>query len=296
MIRRARLAYRQSGAKIHLPTRDRTAPNTLVRASSLGLCPLQAAYQKLEIKPDLADVADNPDKAWLMDHGNYVAPMVQEALMWYAMSEIGYAFEAEKPFTNTVLGVSGRLDGLLTYSAGLEPQKCVIEIKDTEGKANRSIGEPQLRYALQLLVYMLSTGCDQGAIVCVSKWTWTTWTMRPINRGYMIFDDHDRPYTPAYGTNWNVAYDLTEARLLEELDLQKKYMDTVAEHGKADPPYDPFNDPMSWLCTWQEKPTARKKEGWAKPNCGYAKRCHGLDDKTYTTEKVDGRIQIKQEA
>lgn len=291
-----------------LPQRDHVS-SPYVRASSMGLCPLQGAYEKLSVAPDLPRIKENEDTHWLMDHGSYVAEMVQESLMYYAMVHTGFAFEPEHPFIDDTLQVAGRLDGILDvaeFRDGLySSESCVIEIKDTEGKKARSVGEPTLRYAYQTLLYMLVTGIKQGAIVTVSKWTWTVWDLVPVGKGFVIMRNGE-PYHSVVKNwvNWNTPEQLNFHEVKKELARQHNYLyqvNLMQRALKEDPtfdvkpkaPFDPFNDDMSWLCTWQDKPTSRTPEGTAQPNCAWCKSCHGLEDRTYKTERVGDRIQLK---
>lgn len=314
IIEAARRRYRQDGVVLHLPHRDHVE-SPYPRASSLGLCPLQSAYQKAKTPADYKVFSEN---TWLMDHGNYVAPMVQLPLMYWAMTQETFAFEPEKPFISHEHQVAGRLDGLLTHivqmsdtetGEGYLNERCVIEIKDTEGKAMRSVGEPTLRYGLQTLVYMMVFDVSQGAVVTCSKWDYAVWTLRQEDKGYRFYDEADLPYFPSYGANWNTPQFLSLEAVKAELKVLNRYLDYaksqqvgVVHEGDAlptpklvlPPIADPLNDPMGWLCLRKENPTSRKKEGWARPNCLWCKHCHGLEDQFYTTVKNGDKIAFKE--
>lgn len=304
-IEQARQRYREDGVTLHLPSRNHVE-SVYPRASSLGLCPLQSAYQKAKIKPDYATFSENN---WLMDHGNYVAPMVQLPLMYWAMVNDDTSFQPEVPFISHEYRVAGRLDGLLSEVWDEQPYYCVIEIKDTEGKAMRSVGEPTLRYGLQTLVYMMVMGISQGAVVTCSKWDYSVWNLQQEDKGFRFYDEDHVPYSPSYGYNWNTPAHLNFDSLKTELNLLNEYLNAVRPgtpaviapilegDGKIIPPIvDPLNDSMGWLCLRKENPNSKKKEGWARPNCLWCQRCHGLEDKFYTTIKDGDQIKFKDKS
>lgn len=305
IIEQARRRYKQDGVTLHLPFRSHIE-SLYPRASSLGLCPLQSAYQKARTPSDYGTFEANE---WLMDHGNYVAPMIQLPLMYWAMVNETVAFQPEVPFIDHSHKVAGRLDGLLTVitemfdtttGEGYRNDRCVIEIKDTEGKAMRSVGEPNLRYAYQTMVYMLVTGISQGTIITCSKWDYNVWNLQEEDKGFRVYNEAGLPYFPAYGYNWNTPYDLNFDKVKEELVSLNQYLDMVkainnGSEVKPIPPItDPLNDPMGWLCLRKENPTSKKKDGWARPNCQWCKQCHGLEDKFYPTIKLGDKIAFKE--
>lgn len=291
LIKDARKRYKDDGVTLSLPTRNHSH-SSYTRASSLGLCPLMAARQKLATPSDYPKMADDEDRDWLMDHGNYVAPMVQIPLLYYASITEGISFQPELPFEDATLEVAGRLDGLLTQGN----EKAVIEIKDTEGKTARSVGEPTLRYVWQTLVYMKAFNVPQGAIVTVSKWTWTVWDLLPVGKGYQV-SRKGTPYAPKWGENWNNPKTINDLNFHAEVQKYRDYLEDEKKRPFRELPVpiqDPLNDPMGWLCVWQDKPTTRTPMGTVQPNCQWCKSCHGLEDKTYKTFKLDGEIRLKE--
>jgi len=299
VILEARRLYRLSGTRLNLPTREHVSSPSDIRPNSLGLCALKAAYEKAGTPSDYPNAPEDDTTFWIMEHGNYVAPMIQEPLMHYAMvSEV--AFVPEAPVKANVLGynISGRADGLLSADG----QSCVIEIKDTEGKAARSVGEPQLRYVWQTLVYMLALSIPQGAIITVGKWGWHVWDIVPRDHGYIVLDKDGNPYRPLYGDQWNNPGRINVQALRGLLNEHDAYMKAVhSVSGYPIPPIDPLNGDMRWLCVhhW-ELPKITKGEmveGRLSPSCPFAKRCHGFEDRNYATIKnpITNDIVLKEQ-
>lgn len=270
--------YRKANAKLALPYYERqpSASNTL-RPSSLGLCPLKAAFDKHNVEPDFPDktIQSDAGASWITSHGNYVAPMIQEPLMWFAMTSEKIAFQPELPVAGEWRGfkVSGRIDGYLSHHL----ESCVVEIKNSEGKAARSKGEPQLRYVWQTLLYMQLLNVQQGAIVIANKWGYDVWDLLPQGERYVL-SSKGVPYTPPYGVNWNEK--ITLEALEQELRLFERYNELVGRvkqeasisgydnlYGTIKPPIeDPLNHPLGWLCVKQwERPTAKWMVGWSLP-------------------------------
>lgn len=303
LVTYAYLKYQRERVKIHLPHRDYVTTPGSVRLSSFNSCYLKAAYDKVGTPPDFPELTPekNISTAWILAHGNYVAPMVQEALLYLAMTDPDVNFEAELPVVGTIGGilVSGRLDGLLSYrnSSG-ERISTVIEIKDTEGYERRSVGDPKLAYCLQALSYCQVTGTSDASIICVSKWGFNTYDLRPTAsdpREYLLYDRFGNVWQPTayWMENFNNPSQLSHHNLLEQLIQLREYQDTVAVGLTAPtvPFPDPVNHPKGWYCIRHLQKPTKTKDGLMVPNCPHAGKCHGLENRQYTTEKqADGSI------
>lgn len=295
IIQWARKRYDDDGVTLTLPFQNREPSSpTHIRPSSVGLCPLKAAYDKAGRKPDY-DTDGDGTQTWIMSHGLYVAPMIQLPLMWWAMQNQQVTFTPEVVVKAPLWGknISGRADGVLEVGN----ERCVLEIKDTEGKKLRSVGEPTLRYVWQTLLYMKLLGISQGAIITVGKWGYTVWDLLPTDGGYRVFDKKGNPYQPLYGGDWNTTSIIRDTELNNVLQQHYDLLLKVNQHpGQVQPPpLDPLNGDLSWLCTSQwEKPTEKKPTGKAFPNCCYALSCHGMKDQMYRTKKdpITKRIEF----
>lgn len=274
-----------------------------MRPSSLGMCALKHAYDKLGVEPDFPELTpeQNPAKAWLMDHGSYVAPMIQEALLYLNASEPEYSFSAEVPFVSNDYHLAGRLDGLLE----VDGVQYVLEIKDTEGMVQRSVGEPKLAYALQLLSYMMVMGISHGFIITVSKWGFNCYEVRPEawpgpSFGHAIYDQWGNRYEPPawFGADWNTPDVLNFDRVKAEIQKLSDTVETVQRLQKSTTQYslapitDPLNDPQGWLCFRTLDKGTKARNRLVTPNCPFAGRCHGVHNKEYEAVKVDGRYEF----
>lgn len=298
IIRLARRRYRKDGVRLSMPEQPYIPSGTdYVRASSLGLCKTQAAYEKVGREPDFPELTidGNDNKQWITDHGSYVAPMIQLPLMYLATVTPNISFIPELPFKNEDLKLVGRLDGLLTIGS----TTVALEIKDAEGQQKRSIATPKYQYAIQTLAYMLHFGLSHSFIVTASKWGWGTYTIQPEGRGFRIYESNGEVWQPpVWQTNFNNPDVLN-------FDTVKKHIEDMhqaieqAKAGRIEPALDPLNDDLSFLCMSQwEKPKAykngNKKDGEASPNCPFAGTCHGLRNRRYTTTIQDERICFEE--
>lgn len=291
--------YRRSGIKLTVPFQNYTpSPSNHIRPSSQGLCPLKAAYDKHRIPEDYPI-----DNSWLMNHGSYVEPMIQEPLMYHAMTNAGITYLPQKDFSGEIGGipVSGRADGVLGLYNALrdEVDECLVEIKDTEGQRKRSLPDPKLRYVWQMLCGMLILGISQGALILCSKWGYRVFDLLQRGDGYVLYEG-DEVYTVPYGDNWNTPERLGKAGLETELLRYQEYNSAVGKLPKSGPVLDimkpPIEDPLNNSAGWEcmstiQKPT-KTKIGLVAPNCPYCLRCHGLENKLYETKLVDKRTEI----
>lgn len=283
LIDTAREEYK--GVKIHLPSRNRESYPDTIRPSSMDGCPLQHAYEKNKREPDFPDYKPN---TWLMEHGSYVAPMIQEPLMYYAMRHRDIAFEPEVPVTDLKLGVHGYADGILSMN-GID---IIIEIKDTEGKERRSVGEPRLSHCLQALTYCLVEKKTFASIITCSKWNYALYHLLPVDDGkYILTKDDGTTYQiPSYYDNWNTPEILSFGNVRKQIDDLKMWMD---EEKKAyhyglhviPPIQDPLNHPKGWLCVNHATKPTKTKNGMSFVNCPFAKTCHGLENEFNNTQK-----------
>lgn len=308
LIAEARSQYRASGVKLHLPHRDHVSTPGYVRLSALDGCPLQHAYEKLKVEPDFPELTPegDPSKAWIMDHGNYVAPMIQEALMWWAMHNAFYGFAPEVPVISHELKAVGRIDGVLLHEelmigGGTRTHKRILEIKDTEGVEKRSIGEPKLSYCLQALAYCLLTGIEHASIITVSKWGYNVYDLEPVSEGrYRLLFDDGTPYSaPVWMEGFNNTDTLSFDRVKQELQRLHDYMVDADDERNLHPPVapiQPVNDLKSWLCARVLDKGTKTRHRTIRPNCPWAGRCHGLQNKVYEVEKLDdGTSRIVRE-
>lgn len=285
----ARREYYASGVRLALPQRPYTpSASTVARPSALGGCLLQLAYEKTGTAPQLPALTPEQDsgKAWLMDHGNYVAQMVQEPLMYYAMTHPNVTFKPEVPINN--LGMAGAIDGILSVAG----ETYILEIKDTEGMMKRSVGEPRKSHALQVIAYMMMTGISLGYIVTCSKWNFHSYEVREVNpKQYMVFDNRGKQYAPAkWMPNWNTPGELNQQAVLDAVSKYQHFVERIQDGGTPPPPIQPLNEDNSFYCFWHHtKPTKTTgKLGEGEPNCPFARGCHGLENRTYKTKNKEG--------
>lgn len=305
LITEARREYRKANVRLTVPQPPYQPSGTeYVRASSLGLCPLQHAYQKLKIEPDFPELTleENTESAWIVDHGSYVAPMIQEPLMWYAMTHGNYGFIPEYPVLSKEHHLSGRLDGLLWRES--DGESYILEIKDAEGQQYRSIAEPKLQYALQTLAYMMVTGISRAFIITCSKWGWNSFEILPQGDGFRLWFRDKIWEPPSWQENFNTPDILNFETVKAKIDEARAYAGIVAQDSYGDqlpaelvPIPDPLNRPLGWLCVHhfdKAKRTKAGKEtfGAAVPNCPFAKRCHGLENRVYQTRKTDNGYEF----
>lgn len=298
LIIEARTAYRKSGEKVTLPHREHVHTPGYVRLSALGNCALLHGFEKLGVEPDFPELTAEHDyrKAWLMDHGNYVAEMIQEALYWYmAKPEAKYGFSPELAISDDELKVVGRIDGIL-YDWEDTRKRHIIEIKDTEGIEKRSVGEPKLSYCLQALGYCMVTGISHASIVTVSKWGFNVYDLIPIEKGrYELRDENGYKYRgPSWMEDFNDPDTLSFARVKHEIEMLHANMMAVEGGYTVVPPIkDPLNHPQGWLCGRHAVKPTKTKQGVMYVNCPFAKRCHGWTKTSYNTEKTeDGKYAV----
>lgn len=301
LIETARQDYK--GYKVHLPEQyyDRAAYD--MHPSEIGLCDLKSALTAARVNADY-----NVRNDWLLDHGNYVAPMIQEPLMLYAMKNSSIAFHPEAILVGngeydgySTQVYQGKADGLLT----VDGVQYILEIKDTEGQIKRSVGEPSLRYAMQLLAYKLLAGANHNPafIITCSKWGHSVYELRWVGNGFMVYDQWGNIYQePAWANDWNNPSVLNYVEVIRKInkkqaliDLAKvarerwksSEIDLLVQQAKV---ADPLNDrEQGWLCMWHyDKPKSAKARGEARPNCEFAQRCHGFQNQVHVTKKADG--------
>jgi hypothetical protein len=293
LIKTARTAYRRSNVKLTVPQPqyEPSGPD-YIRLSALGLCVDQHGYEKLNVKPDYPRLTleENEEKNWITDHGSYVAPMVQEPLMWLAMTTPGITFWPEKPYLSDELHLSGRLDGLLE----VDGVQYVLEIKDAEGQQSRSVGEPRPQYGLQTLGGQMMSNVRRGFIIIVSKWSWNVYQLREeYDQHYLIYNERNEVWTPPkWVKNFNSPDFLNYGTVKQVVADAQQAIASIAQAGTAPPPFDALNDPLSWQCFWHfDKPRAYKNgnssDGEGRVNCPWAKRCQGLEDRVYKTRKTE---------
>jgi hypothetical protein len=308
-IAQVRLEYQASGEVIPLPNRGpHVSRADFVRLSSLKMCRRAHTFSKARTTPSNPAVLgeNDPDKAWLMDHGNYVAPMIQAPLYWKSARTLDMSFKPEEDVIDYELMAAGRMDGLLIWKPdGKHYEERVLEIKDTEGLAKRSVGEPKLSYAYQGLAACMIEEISHLSIITCSHWNYHVWNVvalggRPEN-GFQVQDRWGTPYVPLIKRepNWNVPEMLNFDAVREEIRLLREDMEQFKRIGSdptkmVTPPIaDPLNDPGCWQCVWKADKGTKKRAGMAEVNCEFAGYCHGLTNTTYPIEKVeDGGYQF----
>lgn len=300
LIETAREEY--AGVTMHMPSEHYDRQRYGMHPSELGLCDLKSALQASGLPRDY-----EIDNEWLMSHGNYVAPMIQLPLMHYAMKHLGVAFSPEHIVEGaaeydgySTQPYQGKLDGLLM----VDGQSYVVEIKDTEGMVKRSIGEPSLRYCLQVLAYKLLIAGDHNPafIITCSKWGYSVYELRWVGNGFMVYDQWGKAYMPpAYMGDWNNPTNLNYVEVIKRINKKQALIDNVrAATGRWQTDVikflvednkiaDPLTDKeKGWLCVWHYDKATKTRGGEARPNCPFAQRCHGLENRVYTTQKTDG--------
>lgn len=298
LIERARSQYKTK--KIHLPEQHYDRQKYAMHPSELGYCDLKSALQASGLPPDY-----EMENEWLMDHGNYVAPMIQEPLMLYAMQHPDIAFIPEHIMEGAAMwdGYStqmyqGKADGLLYY----EGEPYILEIKDTEGVIKRSVGEPSIKYCMQSMAYkLLADGSlNSSFIITCSKWGFSVYELRWVGTGFMLFDRWGKPYeVPAWSKeDWNTPAHLNYVEVIKAINKKQALIDrarAARERWAAvdidelvfdNKIKDPLNDKeQGWLCVWHYDKGTKTRGGEAKPNCPFAKRCHGWENVTLLTQK-----------
>lgn len=304
------LAYSAS-SETHLGiVRPRMSNSDHVRPSALDKCPLRAALEKRHgseqaTPPDYPHlfIDSQPSLVWLVNHGVYVAKMLQDAVEWYASQNTGIAASAEVSFSNDELGMTGAIDLMLT----VDGETSVIEIKNRESPQYRSVGEPRLGDVLQMMSYVETMRVKQAYLVIVSRWGFNVYTLYQkdslwflSNRFYMDdetkavkFLDDGRGESSIFDADWNngITMDDLKKRVANiksyynKVDMYESLMglsDTSDVNFPEAPIQDPYNNPDGWQCVRAvDKGTYGRgsKEGRpAKfvPNCPWAFKCQGV--------------------
>lgn len=263
----------RGGARQALPPPKPRLFLEYLHASSLGYCNLQKAYEVFKEEADYPSLLkeNNSQKGWLLESGTRQAEKLQEAMLF----AYGAAVSIEHDLVYHAASIAGRCDILYTTPSG---HKYVIELKDAEGQAYRSIGEPRYSYLTQVITYMNLSEATGGAIVTMSKWGFNVYDVVLEGNLWFVYFNGQR-YSPFIKNreNWNVGVSLREVGELFE-ELSETYDDVRNQRLITPPIVDPLNDDMGWLCVNQpEKPNRKTgKKGKAYANCPWVRRCHGL--------------------
>lgn len=267
-----------------------SSPHT-IRPSSLGNCPLKAAYEKNGVAPS------NKEPRWnfhIWDGGKRMAEHLQEAMIWAAATnEDSPAVETEAALyyehseanqyamMNAVPALLGMADAILTdRSSGA---KAVVEFKYSEGMIKKSRPQPRLGNVLQLMAYMVATDAEIGYLVMVSKWRWDVYTLFPDP-----YRDDEFTLQIDGETYFDETWPSLSLETLEnEMENIKGWMNKVyySQNKRQDPPLSPTSKPGSFLCARTIKAGTKPKvngEVTRTPlivaNCEYARMCHGMTD------------------
>jgi len=277
-LENVRHIYSLSGVDWPMPRKDRLHHPDKVRVSSLGTCPLKAALEKANAPKGVAegDPKRNPQLARVLDGGNYIAPMFQVPLMWFAAHNQGYAAGVEVDLTGDLY--AGRADAVVYFPDGTAK---LIDFKYSMKPRSQEPGEPRYSHGLQLLAYASLLGPCEMYLVSIGKSEFEVWQLRKEGEGYRFYNDSTGlPYKePAYvKSEWNKPHILNMDTVEREALRIRGYMQEVAGAITPTPPVmDPLNNPEGWECVKLDK-----KALTVTPSCGYCDLCHGIQ----RTEKV----------
>lgn len=302
------LAMRNGTERIPLPVTPHTGKGRhLLYPSSLGKCPLQSRWKREGKAPTWEPKEWEKENSFhLMEQGNRVAEVLQEALVW----KMGYPSSEDREFYNgdggcpplgeTVfltpgfvpeatihdekLGVRGRIDGLIVD--GKNPKHWTI----LEIKARSPGRRPKFGDAMQTLTYMLSTGCHSAAIVTIERFKIKVWPLIARGEGFVVQSE----WGDEVKERWNTPDMLNFDALEEEIQWFKDYRE-MDEFSLDIPIPDPFNDKLrGWCCAWEweTRPKYLKTKpsviGKPKPCCQFWHHCHPAPEAISVIPGQDG--------
>lgn len=312
IISDAEFEYDPQETRMIIPVRNIRHHPDKVRASELDSCELKHAYSKRGVKgiPEVMD--QNRSLKHLFKMGEYAAYLIQESLMYKALRNPHMSFMPEVDLHNDHMKLAGRADGVLKFNN----TEWIVEIKNTEGKTKRSVGDCRYSYALQTIAYMLMAGIDNGVIITTSKWKVSTYEVRrqkqilkdQKNASFLIYDENDE----ILDKTWNNIDDLSYQSLMDKVDTRLNVMTDVSDwlvdlsysEDEVAPPKrpieDPFNDPNGWQCFWKfdegrhVRPPLRPAK--AIMNCPYADMCYGIKygEVIFVTKDKNGNWEIPE--
>jgi hypothetical protein len=299
LITDAFMEYNRSGETWTMPVKERKSYPDKVRISSIGDCPLRAAYQKLNF-PYINDNANpdvNPVLATTMAAGNPMAALYTIPLLRKASVTPNLCVEAEVDVENE--DCAGRIDLLVNQG---EEAPVIIDFKYSMNE-NGEPAEPSLKWAYQLIAYWrLMIGKHYRTfeikLVTIGKKTFRVWDLAEVGLGLAEFkffaEGSEEPYEPPYYQGkWNDPQQLNWIKVNAEIQRIQAATNALRCGDSIVPPIsDPLNNSQGYLCVSKVKAKKTDKHGVVTPNCGWVGSCHGITNEVPFVHE-DGRYQLE---
>jgi hypothetical protein len=258
------VAYKPSG-------RDTVSP------SSLGYCSRKNAAKRAGIKATNPNAEESRDTLfrtgnvfglmWASAIVNHAKQLTKDNALYGLKDKWKASIEVDSWYKEA--NISGRADIMLTLPTG---EKIVIECKNSEGQARRSIGDFKDAYLYQIASYMMAQKTQYGVVIVQSKWKYVFYYIyySPLFQRFTVYDRNGQ----------EIDMKMSLAEFHDQANIHMVARKYVAEGKMTEIPFDAAH----WECFGQVQAgvletSKRPAEPRIQiPNCIYCEICHGLKD------------------
>lgn len=186
---------------------------------------------------------------WMSNHPEYLAG----------------GFAPEVYVQNDTLGVRGFMDGVVRF----QDELWVLEIK------TRDYGQGVKKHdVLQLLAYLLATGCPNGLIITTGHAGFKAWPVTPEGAGFMVRTEGQ---AELLDEDWNTPEVLNFDTIRAEIARHQHTL-SLDRYTRPAAPLNPLDLDNYECLEWVQKPrwfkTKPAQDGAFVPSCPYFGVCH----------------------